>query len=227
MFLLIRPSGARAWRLSYRFGGKQKTLSLGPYPAVSLTEAREARTIAKANLAKSIDPAQRRKEDLLTAASTKSFGSVCNEWFAIKMEADEKIAPATALRNRRLIDHFINDPIGDREVGAIEPPELLAVLRVHAAKGFLENATRLRAIASLIFRFGISTGVCNRDPAADLAGALTSPTVKHRPAITDPVLAGKLFRDIAAYEGGRGSLVRLGMQFLALTFVRPGEQRQG
>ena len=100
------------------------------------------------------------------------------------------------------------------------------MLRVHEAKGFLENATRLRAIASLIFRFGISTGVCKRDPAADLAGALTSPTVKHRPAIIDPVLAGKLFRDIAGYEAGRGSLVRLGMQFLALTMVRPGEQRK-
>lgn len=226
MFLLINPSGARAFRLSYRFGGKQKTLSLGPYPAVSLIDAREARTVAKANLAKGIDPAQQRKEDRLVQASTKSFGSVCNEWFAIKMEADEKIAPATALRNRRLIDHFINDPIGAREIGAIEPPELLAVLRVQEAKGFLENATRLRSTASLIFRFGISTGVCKRDPAADLAGALTSPTVKHRPAITDPVLAGKLFRDIAAYEGGRGLLVRLGMQFLALTFVRPGEQRK-
>ena len=120
MFLLISPNGGRAWRLSYRYGKKQKTLSLGPYPAVSLTQARKARALAKELLAKHIDPSQQRKQHRLAQASTKSFGSVCNEWFSIKMEADEKIAPATALRNRKLINHFINDPIGDREIGAIE-----------------------------------------------------------------------------------------------------------
>lgn len=226
MFLLITPAGGRAWRLSFRFGGKQKTISLGVYPAVSLTEARELRTTAKALLAKGIDPSQQRKDDKIALAATQGFGSVFEEWFKKFQTDNAKIKPRTEARNRGMMNHVLDHSIAKREIGSIEPSDLLVVLQIQESRGFLENATRLRAMISLVFRYAMARGYCKHNPAAALEGAFVSPKVKPMPAITLPVPAGKLLRDIAAYDTGRGSLVRAGTQFLALTFVRPGEQRQ-
>ena len=225
MFLLITPAGGRAWRLSFRFGGKQKTISLGAYPAVSLTEARKKRDIAKATLAKGIDPSQQRKNDKIALAATQSFGSVFEEWFKKFQTDNAKIRPRTEARNRCMMKHILGHPIAKREIGSIEPSDLLAVLQIQESRGFLENATRLRAMISLVFRYAMARGYCKHNPAAALEGAFVSPKVKPMPAVTLLAPAGKLMRDIAAYDG-RSPLSRAGAQFLALTFVRPGEQRQ-
>lgn len=225
MFLLFTPADGRAWRLSYRFGGKQKTISLAIYPAVSLTEARDMRAIAKASLAKGVDPSQQRKDDKIALAAAQAFGSVFEEWFKKFQTDNAKIEPRTEARNRGMMNHVLGHPIAKREIGSIEPSDLLTLLQIQEKRGFLENATRLRAMTALVFRYAMARGYCKHNPAAALEGAFVSPKVKPMPAITLPVPAGKLMRDITAYDG-RGGLSRAGAQFLALTFVRPGEQRQ-
>jgi integrase len=216
LYLLVQPSGSKLWRMGYRFQGKQKTLAFGIYPAVSLADARTCRNKAQLQLRAGEDPAGMAKAKK-TASIT--FSAVAEEWRAVKVVAEGKAASTVALT--RWAVGILNDGIGDRPISDIEAPDLLAVLRRVEAAGRHQSVTRLRAIASTIFRFGIASGYCKRDPAADLRGVLTSKASKAHAAVTDPAAVGELMRAVDGYE--RIPTLRLALQFLALTFVRPGE----
>ena len=111
--------------------------------------------------------------------------------------------------------------IGSSTINAITPPQLLAALRRIENRGALETARRAKQVASQIFRYSIATGRCERDPAADLNGALKVPKVKHFPAITEPKAVGRLLRMIDEYDGS--TTVKAALQLAPLVFVRPGE----
>jgi integrase len=215
LFLLVQPTGSKLWRMAYRFDHKQRTAAFGIYPAVSLAEARAHREETKKLLREGKDPAAVRK---VVKAGAWSFKAVAAEWYARKMVAEAKSA-STLYRTRWLLD-MLNDGIGDKPIGEIEPPELLEVLRRAEARGWHETVARLRAVASQIFRYGIASGYCKRDPAADLRGALTSGTSTPHPAVTSPDEIGELMR---AIEGAQPDRMRLALKLLALTFLRPGE----
>lgn len=229
LHLLVMPNGSRLWRLSYRFDGKQRTIGLGVYTntgssavLVSVADARRRRDEARRLLASGEDPsAARKSEKLAAAALATTFRFVSDEWFARKMVAEDR-SERTRSKTAWLL-RVLNDHIGNRPVGEIEAPELLTVLRRFEAKDQHESARRARSVASRVFRYGIASGQCARDPAADLVGALTAPTVTHRPAIIDPTGVGQLMRAIHGYHGN--PVTRFGLLFLALTFARPGEVR--
>jgi integrase len=218
--LHVMPAGSRLWHLAYRFGGRQKTLALGPYPVVTLAMAREARDEAKRLLAQGVDPSEKRKADKRAAAAARTFSEVADEWFDTKREPEEK-SEATLKRDRWLKGEWKSE-IGHRPIGEIEPPELLRVLKKVQSREHYETASRMRTLASQVFRFGIASGYCPRDMAADLKDALTSPKSKPRPGLTEPTAVGKLCRAIDSYVG-KGSLVRLALRLLSLTLARPGE----
>ena len=219
LYLLISPAGGRLWRMNYVRSGRQRTLSLGGYPAVSLAEARRARDTAKAQLRAGQDPVEVVKtEKAAAAAAGVTFKDVAEEWFKIKMK-DEGKAKNTLDRTKWLLD-LLYAGIGRRPIASIEAPDILELLRKIEAAGQNETTKRLRATASMIFRFGIATGKCKRDPAADLRGVLTSAKSRPRSAIIEPAAVGRLMRAIAGYKRPRE---RLALQFLALTMVRPGE----
>ena len=220
LYLLVTPEGSRLWHLAYRFVGKQKTLALGPYPVVTLAMAREAKVEAKRLLAQGVDPSEKRKADRRAAAAARTFGEVADEWFDTKREPEEK-SEATLKRDRWLKGEWKSE-IGHRPIGEIEPPELLGALRKVEACKHYETASRMRTLASQVFRFGIASGYCQRDMAADLKDALTSPKSKPRPGLTDPAAVGKLCRGIDGYTG-KGPLVRSALRLLSLTLLRPGE----
>jgi integrase len=113
--------------------------------------------------------------------------------------------------------------IGNRNLTDITAPELLRVLRKLEGPGKYESAKRLRSVLSRVFRYGIATARAERDPAADLRGALTAPKVKHRAALTEPDDIKTLMLAIDDYQGSQ--TIRFALEFLALTFVRPGELR--
>jgi hypothetical protein len=221
LHLLIQSNGSRLWRQAYRFDGKQKLIALGVYPAVSLTEARSARDANKALLAKGIDPSAQRKLDRNAAriARTNTFRIVADELIA-KFEA-EGDDPKTIEKKKWLIG-LLSD-IGDRPIAEILAPELLEALRQIERRGRYETARRARSLAGRVFRYAIATGRAERDPSGDLAGALISPKVQHRAAITEPNAVGALLRAIDGLDGQ--VTTRAALQLLALTFVRPGELR--
>ncbi len=219
LYLLVQPNGSRLWRLDYSFGGRRKTASFGAYPIVSLVEAREGRDAAKKKLRAGIDPgAVKVAEKIAEKQASLTFSVVSAEWLQKKMVNEQK-AKNTIVRTDFLLN-ILNKGIGNKTLAEIEAPELLTVLRKVEAGGRHETTNRLRSTASIVFRFGIASGYCTRDPAADLKGALTSAKVTPRSAVTDPVEVGELLR---AIDGYKTPMLRLALQLLALTFVRPGE----
>jgi len=227
LYIHVTPAGSKLWRLAYRHEGKQKTLALGQYPDVSLVAARKRRDAARELLAQGTDPAEKKRAtraaaQAAAAAASQTFERVAREWHSNQLPAwTEGYAQDVMER----IEKNVFPVLGDRPVTEITPPELLAVLRHIEARGAVEQAHRVRAICSQIFRFAIATGRAERDTAADLRGALKARQVRPRAAITDPAQVGGLMRAIYSYSGH--ITTALGLRLLALTFLRPGELRRG
>lgn len=221
--LWIMPTGSKSWALAYRFGEKQKSLALGVYPGVSLKDARQRRDEAKALLAQGIDPAQQRKLDKVTARqdASNTFAIVATELLDKKRR--EGKASNTIGKRERLYS-LAGDEFGKRPLTEITAPEVLSVLRKIEAKGHAETARRLRSSIGEVFRFGVATGRCAADVTQSLRGALATPVVRHRAAITDAREFGALLRAIEAFNGQPTSIA--GLKLLALTALRPGELRQ-
>ena len=220
--LWVTPSGARLWNLAYRFAGKQRKLAIGPYPRITLKDARGQREEAKRQLAAGIDPSQHKRLAKLATTTEKvnTFEALAAEYLAKKRT--EGKASAT-LGKLQWLFGIANRTLGPRPIRGIAAPEILQVLRGVEAREKLESAKRLRAVIGSVFRYAVATGRAATDPTAALRGALASPVVRHRAAIVAPAAFGELLRAIDGYQGMPE--VRAGLQLLALTFVRPGELR--
>ncbi|HEX8667641.1 MAG TPA: integrase arm-type DNA-binding domain-containing protein [Allosphingosinicella sp.] len=222
LFLLVTPKGHRYWRFKYRFDGKEKILAFGVYPDVSLADAREKRDAARKVVAAGEDPAanKKRAEAEKRARSQETFSIIADEWLD-RLEKEGR--SASTLSKLRWLTDFARPALGDRLIAEITAPELLEVLRKVEARGRYETANRLRSTFGTIFRYAIATSRAHRDVAYDLRGALITPKVSHRSAITDPKEVGALLRAIEGHEGQPA--VRHGLRLLPHVFVRPGELR--
>ena len=220
--LWITPNGSKLWRLAYRFGEKQKKLSIGPYPAISLAKARDERETAKVLLAAGIDPGQQKKLDALasTASQANTFEIIAAELLAKKRKEGKA---SNTIGKREWLYSLAGDAFGKRPVSEITAPEILAVLRKVENKGHYETARRLRSSIGEVFRYAIATARATNDPTFALRGALTIPVVKHRAAITDPIEFGGLLRAVDAFNGQPATIAAL--KLMALLFPRPGELR--
>ena len=221
MYLEVMPTGAKYWRLKYRVDGKEKRAALGVYPTVSLLAARKARDAIKEQLRSGLDPTHEKKRVKLEAGLRRqnSFEAIAREWHEAKCQTWK---PSYADGVIALIEKELFPSIGARPIAEITAPELLAVLRKIESRGALEMSKKSMQIAGQVFRFGVATGRCERDPTPDLKGALKTRRVKHMARVTEAELP-ELVRKIAAYDGE--SQTRLALQFMALTFVRTGEMR--
>jgi integrase len=219
----VPPTGAKQWRLAYRFDGKQKEIALGSYPAISLADARDLRTKAKAQLASGIDPIDHAKEitrqKKVSAAST--FGHVAEEVIAKSIK--EGLAYATLTKKRWFLSLIAKD-LSHRPISDIRASDVLEPLRRVEAQGNYETARRLRAFVSQVFRYAIATSRAENDPTYGLRGALITPKVEHRAAIIDLEGYSALIRTIWAFEGSNPS-TRAGLKLMALLYPRPGELR--
>lgn len=222
LFLLVNKTGSKLWRHKYRFGGKEKLISCGKYPDVSLAEARETRDASKKLLSRGIDPSNQRLQNRLAtaAAASNTFGLIAKEFIA-KLEAEGR-ADGTINKTRWMLEDLLG-VLADRPITQISAQELLQVLRRIEARGVNESAQRCRATASRVFRFAIATARAENDPTVALAGALVTPKVTHRAAITAPDKVGAMLRAIDDMDGSL--VVRRALQIMALCFPRPGELR--
>jgi integrase len=218
LHLLIKPSGSRLWRLKYRVNGREKLLSFGMYPEVSLKFARERRDEARLVIRKGIDPAAQRNAEKVAEAET--FEAVAREWF-------EKFAPSWVESHSskviRRLEMDVFPWLGARPIRSILPPDLLGCLRRIEARGVIETAHRVHQCCGQIFRYAVATGRADRDPSVDLRGALSPVTSKHLASITEPVKIGALLRAMDNYVGTH--VARCALRLAPLVFVRPGELR--
>ena len=229
LFLHVEPSGARGWRFYYRrpISKKQNTISFGAFPAVSLADARAKCDASRALLAKGIDPSEHKQEVQRTAAisaDAELFQKVADDWFAeVASENDAETQRRIKIEMRELTTAF-----GKRAVNSIEPSELGELLKAIYASGRKSKTRRVRSLASRIWCFAISEGLCKYDIAAPFKGRFAHKYTK-RAAITDQLeviglskteaLVGKLTRDIDGYCGE--ALTIAALQMMALTWPRP------
>lgn len=219
LFLIVTPAGGKWWRLKYRYNGKEKMLSLGTYPDTSLQRARGKRDDARTLLSDGVDPGAQRKLEKV-ASTVNTFEGVAREWLSTQQT---RLTEGTRNMALRRLETWAFPHIGGEPIGKIEPPEVLRLLRKIEAEGKHETAHRVRHRMGQIFRYAIVTGRAERDPTADLRGALAPAPTQNRAAITDPKKVGELLRAIDGYSGQPSTCAAL--KLLPLVFLRPGELR--
>lgn len=223
LYLLIQPAGGKLWRFDYRFDGKRKTLAIGSYPDVSLADARKARDRAREQLAAGDDPTTVKKEGKMAraAAVSNAFEAIGREWHKLK---SAQWTDTTRIKTLAVLEKDLFPWLGSRPVSEIAAPELLTTLRRIEARGAIDSAHRAKQTAGQVFRYAIATGRADRNPAADLQGALTPVSKKHFAAITEAGEVGPLLKAIEGYKGSH--IVRSALRLAPMLFVRPGELRQ-
>ena len=222
LFLTVKPTGSRLWHFKYRVNAKEKLLSFGIYPEVTLSQARTARDAARAMLASGGDPGQAKKERKLQ--EQERFGHTFERHakaYLVKA-AKEGRATATLAKAEWLLEMAIA-AFGKKPMTAITSPTVLACLRKVEAKGHHETARKLRSTIGAVFRLAIASGAAETDPTFALQGALIRPTVTPRAAITDSKALGGVMRAIDGFHGQVST--RIALQLLAILAPRPGELR--
>ena len=223
LFLLVTPNGGKWWRLRYKFDGKEKLLSLGTYPEVSLKAARQKRDEARELIAAGVDPGENRKAQKASSRllAANSFEVIAREWFKTK-------SPEWAdCHSEKILGRLVNDVfpwIGSRAITELTAPVILGVLRRIEARGAVDTAHRTKSDISRVLRYAISTGRAERDPCPDLRGALQTPIGGNFASITEPQAVGELMRAIDGFKGT--FLVACALRISPMVFVRPGELRQ-
>lgn len=234
--LLFVKGGSHGWRLDYSFGGRRKTLSLGTYPDTGLGLARKKADEARKLVAEGTDPSEVRqaakaKDQTEREAEQRadaglppvdSFEAVARTWLATVHAV--KVSEGHADRTRIRLEQDVFPWLGRKPLASIRAPELLECLRRVEARGAIETAHRVKQACGQVFRFGLASGLCERNWAADLTDAMTPVNVNHRAAIIDPKRAGELLRAIEDYRGM--PTTRAALKLAPLVFVRPGELRK-
>jgi integrase len=218
LYLFVSTTGARLWRLDYRFKEKRRTLAIGGYPLIGLADARKKRDEAKRLLADGIDPGLLKRKTADTV--TPTFGELADEYLD-RLRHDE-CAPATLDKNTWLLKNLAAD-LAEKPIVSVTPADVLEVLRRVEASGRLESANRLRSAMSGVFRLAVATLRAETDPTIPLRGAIKSPKVRNQPAITDEKAFGALAGAIDEYDGWP-TLTGV-LRFTMLTACRPGEAR--
>lgn len=221
LYLWVYQDGRKYWRLRYWQAGKEKSLSLGVYPVVSLKDARGKRDEQRKLLNSNLDPSTERKLAAIKrkASSENSFEVVSREWYGKQVHTWVAHHASDVLRRLEL---NLFPSIGTRPISEIEAPELLAAVQKIEKRGAYDLAHRVLQVSGQVFRYGIATGRCSRNPAADLRGALT-PHRKQNQAAVRPEELPDLLRHISTYDEMGGKQTGLALQLLANTFVRTNE----
>lgn len=219
LYLEVMASGSRFWRMKYRHGGKENRLSFGPYPDVSLAEARDMAGAARAKLRTGTDPAAERKaERQQQQADAMTFAVIREEWLGLQSKA----LSLTTLTKARWLFSLASD-LDALPLSTINAPTILAVLRRIEADGHNETCHRVKQRISQVFRYAVATGRADNDPTGALRGALAPVKATNRAAIIDPKGVGDLLRAIGAYSGAPTTLAAL--KLAPLLFARPGNLR--
>jgi len=222
LYVKITPSGGKLWHLKYRYRGKDKKLCLGAYPAVSLADARQRREDAKKLLANDVDPVETKKAQKAAQGEqdANTFEVIAREWHKT---FSSTWVPSHAQHKLERLEKNVFPWIGKRPIKELTAPDVLAVLRRMESRNILDTAHRVRFECGAIFRYAVATGRADRDPVADLKGALPPVKNGHHAAPTDPKELAPLLRAIDGFEGS--FVVKCALQLTPMLFVRPGELR--
>ncbi|HCY3295366.1 TPA: tyrosine-type recombinase/integrase [Escherichia coli] len=218
MFLLVHPNGSRYWRLRYRILGKEKTLALGVYPEVSLSEARTKRDEARKLISEGVDPCEQKRAKKVVPDLQLSFEHIARRWHA----SNKQWAQSHSDKVLKSLETHVFPFIGNRDITTLSTPELLIPVRAAEAKQIYEIASRLQQRISAVMRYAVQSGIIRYNPALDMAGALTTVKRQHRPAL-DLSRLPELLSRIDGYKGQ--PVTRLAVMLNLLVFIRSSELR--
>ncbi len=222
LYISVNANGSKLWRFKYRLDGKEKLLSIGGYPAISLAQARKIRDTARIDVAAGVDPSEAKQE--IKRQRRESQGHTFENVGAAFLDKQRKEgkSPATLSKTEYHLK-LANRDFGRKPIAEVTAPMVLRCLKKVEAKGNHETAHRLRARIGSIFRYAVASGIAETDPTYALRDALIRPTVTHRAAILDPKTLGALLRAIDGFNGQ--PTTRIGLRLLAVLAQRPGELR--
>lgn len=218
LYLEVSPKGGKWWRLKYRIEGKEKRVSLGVYPEVSLREARDKAQDARKQIVRGIDPSHQKRRTVTEQAQVFEF--VAREWHD---KQQGSVSAKTWQSNLARLENHVFPLVGHLPAKKVAPPDILAVCRRLEAMEQTYNAHAVLGLCSRVFRYGVAAGYVESDPCRDLAGALKPHTTKNTPTLTRPDDIRRLLFAIEAYSGFATTCSAL--RLLALTFVRQWELR--
>lgn len=221
LYLHVTQAG-KYWRMAYRFAGKQKTLALGVYPAITLAQARRRRDDAKALLANDQDPSTAKREERLSkrVAAGNTFEKIAQQW--LKATAAER-KENTQEKVSNWLAKDVLPMLGKLPIAEVGPRDVLAMARKMEERGAIDSSKRVVQICGQIFRYAVAEGSAERDVTQDLKGALQKADKRHHAAITDPAQLAPLMRAIDSYTGH--TYCRAALRLTPMLFVRPGELR--
>ncbi|PHM61157.1 tyrosine-type recombinase/integrase [Xenorhabdus ishibashii] len=222
LYLLVKITGSKYWRLKYRIAGKEKLLAIGTFPLITLAEARRKRDEAKKLIAEGIDPNQDKKQKKLAAQGeiSNTFESIAREWYE-----GRKDRWSVGYRED-MMDAFEKDVfpyIGHRPIAEIKPLELLDLLSIMEKRGVTDKLKKVRQRCGEVWTYAIITGRAEYNPAPDLASAFIPHQREHYAHLSVDELP-EFLRSIDKYMGSQ--IVRTALRMLILTGVRPGELRK-
>lgn len=217
LFVIVRPNGALWWRYKYRFAKRQREISMGVYPDVSLKQARDKRDDARGLVADGIDPSAKRQAEKF--AGNDTFEAVAREWLARQ--------PWTADSVKRITGRFekhVFPWLGKRPITEITPLDLKVVIKRVEKRGKVDTARRILNTCDRIFCYAVADGRAERSPAQDIKGVIKTVKTQHLSTITDEKEIGALLRAIDGYKGG--FVTSCALKLAPLVFTRPGELRR-
>lgn len=217
LILFVTPAGGKIWRLRYRHDGKERLHVIGPYPAISLAEARERRDEARANIVHGLPPGHVPADTHTSGPDVPTFENVATDWMAINQAI---WVDGHAKRIRESFDVDVFPALGEKPVNGISVQEVLAVLRAVEDRGAIDTAKRIRQRMSGVFVHAISSGLADADPAAIVSKALRPAAKGKQPAVTTLKDAATVLRAIDASDGH--AMIKLALRLTALTALRPG-----
>lgn len=223
LHLLVTPAGGKWWRLKYKIDGKEKSLSLGVYPDVSLADAREKRDQARKLIAAGTDPSETRKATKAAKLerAANSFEVIARMWLN---GYASNLSPATVEKNLRLFERDIFPWIGGRPIAELRSKEILDTARRLEARGAVDTAKRAIQLCGQVFQQAVIDDVVMSDPTRDIRRAIKAPKDKHFASLTEPKEVAELLRAIDAFKGSY--VVMCAIKLAPLVFVRPGELRK-
>jgi len=221
LYLLVKPTGAKYWRMGYRFAGTERLLAFGKYPEVTLLEARNLRAAARKQINAGIDPSHAKRIDKINieTANTNKFEAVAREWHANKLESWQ---PGTA---KNVLHRLVTDVfplVGKLPITDLKAPIMLDVLRQIEKRGAIDMAKRQGQVCGQIFRYAIACGKAEVDPMPALRGALKSKSKGHHAAITPDELP-EFLRAFEKIEGRMYAPTRIMFRLMMMIFVRTSE----
>jgi integrase len=222
LFILVNPKGSRLWRWSYRYDGKQKTLALGKYPDVSLSDARDKLRDAQKLLRADVDPSQKRKDEKIQrqTSNKNTFAAVAYEWFEIN---EPRWAKSYSSRLKSRMNEDLIPPLGKRPIASITPAEVLATIRKVEERDAIEMGRRILQMARQVFLYGIATSRCQIDPTSGVRQALrpVKPPKSRTPLRTEDI--PEFYTALASSDAD--AITKAALKFTLLTFVRTSEIR--